>query len=795
MMKKLSKFVLVILMLFTAIPVFAEDTVTIENIMASTLNENVVLNATDSLDVSFNELNQDATYKVVLKNNTEDVLYVNDLVAENLSEEFIEFSLTDSSVNALLEPGKETEVEFQVKTLDITHAGRNVDDEVTLKFLLGDSVVNPETSSNWIIYIILIGTLLITLSTMFTKLDKKKKLSIFVIGTLVLGTTVVYANDDNTLNIVGKVTYTSQNLLQTSGIKLDSYRVSYTEATDIWKYADQVKNIIISDDKTKPEEYEYRFDLTTTNTKKIYGYLVENGNSKIPYDLYIVANGVIYAPEDSTGLFSFPNVETIKGLEFIEFDNTTTMTAMFMNDENLTSINASAINMANTTNTSYMFNGCDKLNVSSTNFDLSNVTNTSYMFNQNLSDVVKLNAKSDKDTNFASTPVTGTYMVESTKNDESPVYYYRGAVTNNNVIFGGYCWKIVRTTETGGVKLIYNGELRDAYENFTAIASTKYSNVTNSSSKPFSFNSSTLKWTSTNKTHNSNSTIKFSVATAGSYILNYEVSSEKNYDKAYFYKDGNLLATISGVKNGTIDLGNLTSSNIITVKYSKDVSIHSGNDNVTFYVASGTVVTPAICNNTGTASQIGSSIYSENTISEVDVNYIDSDIKEYVDNWYSENMLLYTSELEDTVWCNDRQISNIDGTNITYNATTRLFDATNPSINCSTEDILKVNTSDENNKLTYPVSLLTADEVAYSGLYRSNTSAETYLNNSQSWWTITARKIDSSYSYVYRISSDGYKLQNRSVDALLGVRPSISLKQGIDYISGTGTTSNPYIVE
>ena len=29
---------------------------------------------------------------------------------------------------------------------------------------------------------------------------------------------------------------------------------------------------------------------------------------------------------------------------------------------------------------------------------------------------------------------------------------------NNNIIFGGFCWQIIRTTETGGTKLIYNGE-------------------------------------------------------------------------------------------------------------------------------------------------------------------------------------------------------------------------------------------------------------------------------------------------------------------------------------------------
>ena len=52
----------------------------------------------------------------------------------------------------------------------------------------------------------------------------------------------------------------------------------------------------------------------------------------------------------------------------------------------------------------------------------------------------------------------GLYTLSSTLGDTYPISYYRGAVDNNNVKFGGYCWKIVRTTDTGGVKLIYNGE-------------------------------------------------------------------------------------------------------------------------------------------------------------------------------------------------------------------------------------------------------------------------------------------------------------------------------------------------
>ena len=50
----------------------------------------------------------------------------------------------------------------------------------------------------------------------------------------------------------------------------------------------------------------------------------------------------------------------------------------------------------------------------------------------------------------------GIYTVSSTINEEYPINYYRGDV-NNNLIANNYCWKIVRTTETGGIRIIYNG--------------------------------------------------------------------------------------------------------------------------------------------------------------------------------------------------------------------------------------------------------------------------------------------------------------------------------------------------
>ena len=67
----------------------------------------------------------------------------------------------------------------------------------------------------------------------------------------------------------------------------------------------------------------------------------------------------------------------------------------------------------------------------------------------------------DQSLNFGSSPNTstsGVYTMESTASDTYPVHYYRGILDNNNVLFANFCWKMVRTTDTGGVKLIYNGE-------------------------------------------------------------------------------------------------------------------------------------------------------------------------------------------------------------------------------------------------------------------------------------------------------------------------------------------------
>ena len=56
----------------------------------------------------------------------------------------------------------------------------------------------------------------------------------------------------------------------------------------------------------------------------------------------------------------------------------------------------------------------------------------------------------------------GLYIYSSSKGSTYPIVYYRGNIDNNYVILGDFCFQIVRTTDTGGIKIMYAG-LHDNY--------------------------------------------------------------------------------------------------------------------------------------------------------------------------------------------------------------------------------------------------------------------------------------------------------------------------------------------
>ena len=181
-----------------------------------------------------------------------------------------------------------------------------------------------------------------------------------------------------------------------------------------------------------------------------------------------------------------------------------------------------------------------------------------------------------------------------------------------------------------------------------------------------------------------------------------------------------------------------------------------------------------------------------------------STIKTAIDNWYKDNLNTnYGKYLSTTaVYCNDRSTSD----NTYFGAYTRLKTNKTPSYDCAaTEDKFTADTSTGNGKLTYPIALMTADEVSFAGgLYGTNAPTWYYYNSandsstgSTCWWLLSPSYWSGSYAvvfYVFGSSYPGY-LNNDIVYSAYGVRPVISLKSCIKYSTGNGSASDPYTIK
>ena len=188
-------------------------------------------------------------------------------------------------------------------------------------------------------------------------------------------------------------------------------------------------------------------------------------------------------------------------------------------------------------------------------------------------------------------------------------------------------------------------------------------------------------------------------------------------------------------------------------------------------------------------------------------NTTDSTIKTIIDNWYKDNLNTnYGKYLSTTaVYCNDRTYT-VSGSNTFFGARTRLYTNKTPSYDCTaTEDKFTVDTSTGNGKLTYPIALMTADEVSFAGgLYGTNAPTWYYYNSANGsstgstfWWLLSPgvwSGSDAGVFYVYGSSSPGF-LNNVNVFAGGGVRTVISLKSCIKYSTGNGSSSNPYTIQ
>ena len=160
------------------------------------------------------------------------------------------------------------------------------------------------------------------------------------------------------------------------------------------------------------------------------------------------------------------------------------------------------------------------------------------------------------------------------------------------------------------------------------------------------------------------------------------------------------------------------------------------------------------------------------------------------------------------VYCNDRSNPaggyNTGNTTFYYGAYTRNVAGKTPTYTCTaTEDKFTVDISTGNGKLTYPVALMTVDEIAYAGgMYGSNADVWFYTNSSNTsstgtlkWWTMSPYYwYSGGYADIFYLFGSDYPgyTSNNNVTNAFAVRPVISLKSNVFWKSGDGSADNPF---
>ena len=210
------------------------------------------------------------------------------------------------------------------------------------------------------------------------------------------------------------------------------------------------------------------------------------------------------------------------------------------------------------------------------------------------------------------------------------------------------------------------------------------------------------------------------------------------------------------------------------------------------------------------------------TYADTHKNTNDSTIKEVVDTWYQNNLRSYSAYIADAIYCNDREVVNVTTNTTTYNGNgtgtnesayaslKRNHIDHNPTLKCTnTNDRFTTSSSLGNGALTYPIGLITTDEVVMGGGYAYDVNTDSYIaiandnyylspKNGDYWyWTMTPLGVRSLGSDGLEESVDDVDngvnwrcgVNNRDV----AVRPVVSLVS--DAISGgDGTVGNPFYV-
>ena len=378
-----------------------------------------------------------------------------------------------------------------------------------------------------------------------------------------------------------------------------------------------------------------------------------------------------------------------------------------------------------------------------------------------------INAKGTPDFSKTATTDEGLFMAED---DEGDSYYYRGAVKNNYVSFAGYTWRIIRRNGDGSIRMIYAGKTTSDTGTATNIGNSVFNE------KYWDPTYVGYKYNEKFSLHENNGT------TGYNWFAN---TSKYNFGTGYTFDETTKKFTLTGTTKQLTWKDN--SDEIVSGKL---YSCLNTSCNVVYKIT-------GYSNDTTMIVQPIS--YSSDSYADAVTNNTNNTMKNTLDTWYKNNLTSYTSYLADETFCNDRSINWGNGyltpPTTTYGAYERLYEKKAPSLKCA-QDNDKFKVSNESAKLDYPISLITADEVAMAGGVWNTANSNYYLYNGQYFWTLSPANFESysSVAQVWRVLPSGSLNPWGYVSNLYSVRPVISLRADIQIIKGDGTALNPFAI-
>ena len=382
----------------------------------------------------------------------------------------------------------------------------------------------------------------------------------------------------------------------------------------------------------------------------------------------------------------------------------------------------------------------------------------------------------------------GLYAVED---DYGTSYIYRGDVLNNNVYFAGFYWKIIRMNGDGSIRMIYSGTTPDATGNATSI-----------NNRTYQYNTTYPDPTYVGYMYGKDFSIHTSNETTYSNIV---ALTEYYFGSSYEFDE----ETETFKLTGNIMSGTFTEMQDQFADYPYTCKLTNGTGSCPVMIKVNSYI-----NETQVKAQYIS--YSSNNLESTLTNDNDSNIKATLDSWYATNIVgksdsegnLLTNYIVDGTFCNDRSFASSNTGNgyslvptTLYSAYKRLYTDANKTatLKCSqASDRFSTTSSRGNGDLTYPVALITADEVALAGGRYGLKNEDYYLRTNNYYFTMTPSYFGDAdaYARVYSVRPSGElnHWYGVTVSYSLGVRAVINLRSDVLISKGDGTVENPFIL-